>query len=195
MLSNGFAPTIFYFNPNIFPAEEYLLRKNECQRYAAKLGVPFVDGDYDHALWREAVKGLEHEPERGLRCRACFGVRMRASAIKARELGIPRFTTTLAGSRWKRLDQIREAALEAVKLTPGVEYWDMNWRKGGLQERRGVLLRQEGFYNQLWCGCEFSMGHLTERPDTDLPEHARPIVRALREERINKQQESEEKPQ
>ena len=53
----------FYFNPNIFPAQEYLTRKNECQQYCRKLGIPFVDGDYDHALWREAVKGLEHEPK------------------------------------------------------------------------------------------------------------------------------------
>ena len=56
LLQHDYAPTIFYFNPNIFPQEEYLVRKNECQRYAAKLGVPFVDGDYDHALWRESVK-------------------------------------------------------------------------------------------------------------------------------------------
>ncbi len=87
LTQNGYAPTVFYFNPNIFPAQEYLTRKNECQQYCRKLGIPFVDGDYDHALWREAVKGLEHEPERGLRCRACFGVRMLATAKCAQRLG------------------------------------------------------------------------------------------------------------
>lgn len=180
LLGHDCAPTVFYFNPNIFPQEEYLVRKNECKRYCGKLGVPFVDGDYDHALWREAVKGLEREPERGARCRVCFGVRMLATARAAARLGIESFTTTLAGSRWKRLDQIREAALEAASLTPGTRYWDVNWRKGGLQQRRGELLKIEGFYNQLWCGCEFSMRHLAERPESDIPEYAVEFVRSLR---------------
>ncbi|HAB82869.1 MAG TPA: hypothetical protein DCE69_06380, partial [Sutterella wadsworthensis] len=83
------------------------------------------------------------------------------------------------GSRWKRLDQIREAAEEAARLTPGTRYWDMNWRKGGLQQRRGELLAQEGFYNQLWCGCEFSMGHLTMRAPEDLPSYVRDFVKQL----------------
>ena len=78
-----------------------------------------------------------------------------------------------------RLDQIREAAEEAARLTPGTRYWDMNWRKGGLQQRRGELLAQEGFYNQLWCGCEFSMGHLTMRAPEDLPSYVRDFVKQL----------------
>ena len=126
-----------------------------------------------------AVKGHECDPERGERCRLCFGVRMRATAAMAAKLGIRRFTTTLAGSRWKRLDQIREAALEAAALHPGTTYWDQNWRKGGLQERRGEILREENFYNQLWCGCEFSMGHLRERDPSDLPAHMKPYLEAL----------------
>lgn len=180
LLQNDYAPTVFYFNPNIFPAEEYLVRKKECVRYCEKIGVPFVDGDYDHARWLEAVRGLENEPERGRRCRACFGVRMRATAQCAVELGIPRFTTTLAGSRWKRLDQIREAALEAAEFTSGkTAYWDVNWRKGGLQNRRSEILAAEHFYNQLWCGCEFSMGHLTQRSAEELPEYVRDFVARL----------------
>ena len=81
------------------------------------------------------MKGLEHEPERGARCRACFGLRMEATADAAERLGFDRFTTTLAGSRWKRLDQIREAAAEAVARHPKTSYWDKDWKKGGLQER------------------------------------------------------------
>ncbi len=176
LLAHDYAPTVFFFNPNIFPREEYEVRKTECLRYCAKLGVPAIEGDADHETWLEAVKGLEHEPERGRRCAACFGVRMRAAASEAQKLGIERFTTTLAGSRWKRLDQIREAALEAERLFPGTRYWDVNWRKGGLQERRAVILRREGFYNQLWCGCEFSMGHLRDRDPAEIPDYARRIL-------------------
>ena len=103
LLQNDYAPHVYYFNPNIFPEEEYLVRKNECIRYCEKLAVPFTDGDWDHAGWRNAVKGHECDPERGERCRLCFGVRMRATAAMAAKLGIRRFTTTLAGSRSKRL--------------------------------------------------------------------------------------------
>ncbi len=180
LLNNDYAPTVFYYNPNIYPEAEYLTRKNECIRYCETLNVPFVDGDADHAKWLEAVKGLEDEPERGARCRACFGHRMAATALKAKELGITRFTTTLAGSRWKRLDQIREAALEAQARVSGTEYWDRDWKKGGLQERRGELLKLHDFYNQLWCGCEFSMGHLLKRDPSDLPEHVLGLLDDIR---------------
>ena len=171
---------MFFFNPNIFPREEYDVRKNECVRYCRELSVPFVDGDYDHELWLRAVKGLEHEPERGARCRACFGLRMEATADAAERLGFERFTTTLAGSRWKRLDQIREAAAEAVARHPKTSYWDKDWKKGGLQERRSVLLKENGFYNQLWCGCEFSIGHLVRKAPEELPEYIRRAVDELR---------------
>ena len=88
LLQNDYAPHVYYFNPNIFPEEEYLVRKNECIRYCEKLAVPFTDGDWDHAGWRNAVKGHECDPERGERCRLCFGVRMRATAAMAAKLGI-----------------------------------------------------------------------------------------------------------
>lgn len=177
LLANDYEPTVFYFNPNIFPLEEYLVRKNECIRYCEKLGVKFIDADYDHEAWRAAVRGLENEPERGRRCRACFGLRMLASAKAASDLGIELFTTTLAGSRWKLLSQVEEAGLEAEKAVPGTKYWAKNWRKGGLQQRRGKLLEENKFYNQLWCGCEFSMGHLSQRDPQELPEYVRSLIK------------------
>lgn len=165
--NHGVKTTIFFYNPNIYPDTEYEIRKNEIQKYAAFLGIPFIEGDKDHAKWREAVKGLENEPERGERCLACFTHRLKASALCAKELGIRHYTTTLAGSRWKRQDQIEAAASVADSLVDEVEYWNQNWRKGGLQVRRGELLRENGFYNQQYCGCEFSMRHLTEATESE----------------------------
>lgn len=176
LLARRYRPTVFFYNPNIFPREEYDVRRSECIRYCEALGVPFIDGDYEHERWREAVRGLENEPERGARCLVCFKMRMRAAALAAKSLGIECFTTTLAGSRWKRLEQIREAAEEAALLAGGVRYWDMNWKKGGLQNRRSEIIREQHFYNQLWCGCEFSMGHLAGRDPESLPEYVRAIV-------------------
>ena len=164
MLAHDVQPVLFYCNPNIYPAEEYQIRKNEITRYAAKLGVEIIDDDYDHEAWLQWVKGLEDEPERGRRCLQCFKLRLLHAAHKAAELGIETFTTTLASSRWKSLTQINEAgqwAAEQVNATlptdRQVHFDDRNWRKGGLQERRNQLLRENGFYNQLYCGCEFSL--------------------------------------
>ena len=174
---------IYYFNPNIYPHEEYEIRKNESKRHAESLGIQWIDDDrrgsgadmpcgYGHEEWLQAVTGLENEPERGRRCQACFYHRLLATARKAQELGIGFFATTLASSRWKSLEQINaagEAAAKAVNdemsatlndatsLPNDVAFWAQNWRKDGLQERRNALLREYGFYNQLYCGCEFSL--------------------------------------
>jgi hypothetical protein len=157
LLANGVRPTIFYFNPNIYPLEEYEIRKQESKRHAESLGIRWIDGDYDHKEWLHGVCGFEDQPERGLRCEQCFTLRLTATARKAQELGIRYFATTLASSRWKSLEQIERAGRKAEQTAEGVSFWAQNWRKGGLQERRNQLLREYNFYNQLYCGCEFSM--------------------------------------
>lgn len=160
MIQNGIRPIIFYFNPNIYPLEEYAKRKEESRRHAADLGLDWVEGNYDHKAWLDAVAGLEAEPERGGRCQVCFNLRLRAAASKASELGLHFFTTTLASSRWKSIEQITRAGQQAEQAVGGVAFWAQNWRKGGLSQRRSELLRYYGFYNQQYCGCEFSMRHL-----------------------------------
>lgn len=168
MLQNGVRPTIFYFNPNIWPREEYDIRKEESKRHAESLGLQWIDGDYDHEAWRCQMEGLEHEPERGGRCQLCFNMRLLAAAQKARELGLRHFTTTLASSRWKSIEQITAAGLAAQQAVPETLFWAQNWRKGGLSDRRAQLLREYGFYNQQYCGCEFSQNrqHLKETKKT-----------------------------
>lgn len=160
MLANEVRPTIFYYNPNIFPLQEYDIRKQESKRHADSLGVEWIDGDYDHQEWLNSIAGLEQEPERGSRCLKCFTMRLTAAALKARQRGLRFFTTTLASSRWKSLEQITAAGMAAQAAVPGTVFWAQNWRKGGLSERRAQLLRQYAFYNQRYCGCEFSMGTL-----------------------------------
>ena len=166
MMSNGITPVIYYCNPNIYPLEEYEIRKNECTRYARSLGLEIIDADYDHEAWLEAIRGMENEPERGGRCLKCFKLRLLCTAEYAMQRGIKVITTTLASSRWKSLDQINEAGLWACRQINGrssatplasVVWWDQNWRKGGLQERRLQIIKEYDFYNQLYCGCEFSM--------------------------------------
>lgn len=189
LLAHDVTPVIYYFNPNIYPFEEYEIRKNESKRHAESLGIQWIDADrrvagdnqpcgYGHEEWLSAVQGLEHEPEKGRRCEACFYHRLLATAHMAQELGIPFFATTLASSRWKNLDQVNAAGLKAAETVnntpngyPGgnpIAFWAQNWRKDGLQDRRNALLKEYGFYNQQYCGCEFSfrasLNH-TENPD------------------------------
>ena len=159
MLQHDIRPTIFYFNPNIYPREEYDIRKNESKRHAESLGIRWIDGDYYHEQLLRQVKGLEKEPERGSRCLQCFRMRLMATALQAKELGISFFATTLASSRWKSLEQISLAGLAAQEAVEGTTFWAQNWRKGGLQDRRNQLLREYQFYNQQYCGCEFSMNN------------------------------------
>lgn len=157
LVKNGVTPYIFYCNPNIYPLEEYEIRKNECTRYAQSLGLQIIDDDYDHEKWLGEMTGLENEPERGGRCLRCFKYRLLRTARYAHENGFSVIATTLASSRWKSLEQIREAGDFAVSLYPDVTFWAQNWRKGGLQERRSQIIKEYGFYNQQYCGCEFSI--------------------------------------
>ena len=167
LMQHGVTPVIYYCNPNIYPREEYEIRKDECTRYARALGLEIIDADYDHEAWLEAVKGLEAEPERGGRCLKCFKLRLLRTAEYAAAHGIKVITSTLASSRWKSLEQINEAGAWACKkISSGnhddipddiVVYWDRNWKKNGLQERRLQIIKEYDFYNQLYCGCEFSM--------------------------------------
>lgn len=159
LLQHDIEPVIFYFNPNIFPVEEYEKRKEESKRHAESLGVKWIDGDYSHEQWLQQMCGLEREPERGRRCEACFYVRLKATALMAQQLGISHFTTTLGSSRWKSLEQIERAGTAAAQVAENVHFWAQNWRKDGLQERRNELLREFGFYNQQYCGCEFSQNN------------------------------------
>ena len=129
MLNNDIVPTLFFFNPNIFPIEEYLKRKEECIRYAKQLRVDFIDEDYNHDNWLQRIAGLENQPERGMRCFQCFKIRLEATALFARENKFPVFTTTLAGSRWKSLTQIIEAGQQAATLVGRVDFWEKDWNR------------------------------------------------------------------
>lgn len=156
LLEQGVRPILFFFNPNIYPSEEYEIRKAECLRYANQLGLEIIDGDYNHVQWLEWTQGMENQPERGSRCLECFKMRLLKTAQLAHTRGIEKFATTLASSRWKSLAQIAEAGHWAASHFSNTYFLEKNWRKGGLSERRKILLEENQFYNQQYCGCEYS---------------------------------------
>lgn len=155
--ASGIHQTIFFYNPNIHPAEEYELRKSENKRYCDNLGIPFIDADYDTDHWFERVKGLEDEPERGARCTACFDMRFERTALFAHEHQFPLISSTLGISRWKNMSQICASGERAAAPYQDVSYWTFNWRKQGGSQRMVELAKQEHFYQQEYCGCVYSL--------------------------------------
>jgi len=158
LVQNGVEPVIFFSNSNIWPRQEYELRKQEIIRYAALFNLTVVDDDYNHPEWLDfgGIRARGSEPERGGRCEECFRFRLLRSAEYAASHGLTVLTTTLASSRWKDLDQVNEAGKWACSQVEGVSWWPQNWRKGGLQPRRNEIIKEQNFYNQTFCGCEFS---------------------------------------
>ncbi|QDH13669.1 epoxyqueuosine reductase QueH [Formicincola oecophyllae] len=149
--------TIFFYNPNIHPRDEYELRKNENIAFARKNGIPFFDGDYDSPEWFRRAKGLEMEPERGARCTMCFDMRLERAALFAHENGFQVMTSSLAISRWKNMAQVNGCGHKAASHYDNLVYWDFNWRKGGGSARQVEIAKREHFYKQEYCGCVFSL--------------------------------------
>jgi predicted adenine nucleotide alpha hydrolase (AANH) superfamily ATPase len=157
MLESNINLTIFFYNPNIHPKKEYLIRKEENIRFAEKLGIDFIDADYDIQNWFARAKGLEQSPERGERCTKCFDMRFERTALYAVENGFDIFTSSLAISRWKNMEQINECGERAASHYPGLIYWTYNWRKAGGAYRMYEIAKREEFYKQEYCGCIFSL--------------------------------------
>lgn len=157
LVEAGLAVTLFFCNPNVHPQTEYLKRKEENQRFAEKLGIPFIDGDYQLVPWFSQIKGLEREPELGRRCTVCFNYRLGETARQAALLDIPVFATTLGISRWKDLEQVNASGRQAAENVSGVEFWDTNWRKDGGTQRMSEVCKREDFYKQGYCGCLYSL--------------------------------------
>jgi len=158
MLSEGYDVTIFFYNPNIHPREEYNIRKEENKRYALKYGVDFVDCDYDSKSWFSRMKGLEYDPERGGRCTACFDMRMDVTAAYAIENGFDTFTTTNATSRWKDQSQVNGSGIRAARPHfPKLKFWVYDWQTDAMTKRKYDISVEERFYKQEYCGCSYSL--------------------------------------
>lgn len=155
--------SVFFYNPNIHPQEEYERRKAENARFAQKLGVSFIDADYDPDNWFSRVKGLEKEPEKGKRCSECFSFRLERSALYAHEYGFPLLTSCFGISRWKDMDQVNFSGHRAAARYDDVNYWDYNWRKGGGTVRMSEVSNREQFYFQKYCGCVYSLRNLANK--------------------------------
>ncbi|MEB3767831.1 epoxyqueuosine reductase QueH [Acinetobacter sp. MD2] len=149
--------SIFFYNPNIHPVKEYLIRKEENIRFAEKHNIEFIDCDYDTDNWFARAKGMEDEPEKGIRCTMCFDMRFERTALYAHEHGFKVISSSLGISRWKNMQQINDCGVRAASHYPDIQYWDYNWRKNGGAHRMIEISKREEFYQQEYCGCVYSL--------------------------------------
>lgn len=157
IMASGIDFTIFFYNPNIHPKKEYEIRKDENIRFAEKHNIPFIDADYDVDNWFERAKGMEWEPERGIRCTMCFDMRFERTALYAIENGFDTISSSLGISRWKNMEQINDCGIRAANHYEGLTYWTENWRKKGGSARMLEISKEEHFYMQEYCGCAYSL--------------------------------------
>lgn len=158
-LSRHFRITVFYYNPNIYPEEEYRMRAREQERFIgefpAEHPVSFVEGVYDTERFYEMAEGLEEEPERGARCVKCYRLRLEETAKLAKERKFDYFTTTLSISPQKD-SQVLNTIGKAVAREYGVDYLFSDFKKKNGYLRSTQLAAEYGMYRQDYCGCEFS---------------------------------------
>lgn len=158
-LSRYFKITVFYYNPNIYPDDEYYKRVDEqkqfISRFPAVNKIDFVEGNFDKERFYEMAKGKENIPEGGERCFLCYELRLREAAEYAKARNFDYFTTTLSISPLKNADKLNEIGLSLGKEY-GVKYLVSDFKKKNGYKRSTELSRQYGIYRQDYCGCIFS---------------------------------------
>ncbi len=158
-LSRYFSITLFYYNPNISPAEEYAHRAEEARRLVREMPlvhpVTVEEGRYEPQAFYELARGLEDAPEGGERCFACYRLRLRETARLAAARGFDWFCTTLSISPLKNAEKLNELGEEAATEF-GVRWLPSDFKKREGFKRSIVLSQEYGLYRQNYCGCVFS---------------------------------------
>lgn len=157
-LTKYFDITVFYYNPNISPENEYRHRVEEQKRLISEMcsSVNFIEGNYEPKKFYEMSKGLENEPERGARCLKCYRMRLEESAIAAKERNFDYFTTTLSISPQKDASVLNEIGKQ-LSNEYAVPYLFSDFKKRGGYKRSIELSAQFHLYRQSFCGCVYSM--------------------------------------
>ncbi|SFZ98572.1 FIG053235: Diacylglucosamine hydrolase like [hydrothermal vent metagenome] len=175
--------TGFFYDPNIHPYSEYYLRLLDVKRSCKMLGIDLIEGDYDVEAWLEAVRGLEHEPEKGTRCSVCFDRRFEVSAQKASEMGEKTFTSTLLTSPKKSLKQL-ETAGDFLAKKYGIKFLAPDYRKASGTQEQNILAKEDSLYRQDYCGCMFGLNIQRDQQKKIADELFVPISQQIQPESI-----------
>ena len=161
-LKDYFEITVFYYNPNIEPLEEYLHRKSEQKRFLneyKEAKIHFLDCEYDNNSFKEMAKGLENIPEGGARCNKCFYLRMKKTAIVAKENNFEYFGTTLTVSHHKNSTMINEIG-EKISKEENIKYIYGDFKKNDGYKKSIEMSKAYNLYRQDYCGCLYGSEHI-----------------------------------
>lgn len=165
-LSSYFDITIFYYNPNIYPPEEYHRRLDELKTFLPKFPpavqnqVKLVEEEYNPEDFYDAIDiknspELKSEPEKGERCRRCYAFRLKKAFEYAQQNNFDFFTTTLSISPYKAAEKINTIGYTFVQLT-NTHYLPADFKKKNGFLRSTQISAEYGLYRQDYCGCIFS---------------------------------------
>jgi predicted adenine nucleotide alpha hydrolase (AANH) superfamily ATPase len=155
LLMQDYEVILFFYNPNIWPEEEYKIRLAEAEKIAEKYNLKLIIGDYDHNKWLEAVRGHETDKERGERCLICYKFRLEAAAVMAKKLDCEYLTTTLTTSPHKNALAINGIGEQAAEQF-GLKFLNKDFKKQDGFKKSAALSKELNLYRQNYCGCEFS---------------------------------------
>jgi len=147
------------------------------------LDIELLEGDYDFEKWLTLVKGLENEPEKGVRCGVCFDRRFEISAQKAKELGEKTFTSTLLTSPKKSLKQLKQAG-DILAKKEGIEFIAPDYRKASGTQEQNILAKKDSLYRQDYCGCMFGLDIQRDQQQKLADELFSPISNQIQPEAI-----------
>lgn len=155
----GYLPIVYFYNPNIYPYEEYQRRLNAQKTLCNYFSTDLIIGDYDCEKYYDIVKGLEHEPEKGIRCDKCFELRLERTAQLAKELSIEEFTTSMVISPHKNYEKLTLIGNDIAKKY-NLVYNSTNFRKKDGFLKTNQISKSLNLYRQNYCGCKFSISYV-----------------------------------
>ena len=155
ILQRDYDVKLFFYNPNIWPREEYKKRLDEAEKIAKQYDLELIKGEYDHDKWLETVQGHENDKEKGERCLICYEFRLKAAAAMAKKLDCQYFTTTLTTSPHKDALAVNKIGEQAAAKND-LKFLSQDFKKHDGFKKSSALSRELGLYRQNYCGCEFS---------------------------------------
>ena len=152
--------SIFYFyNPNIYPIEEYKRRRDEFINYADSLGIKTYveEEDNDVSNWYNDIKGFENEPEKGARCSICFKHRIKRAFEYAKNIDAKYVTTVMTVSPHKNSKVIEMIGNSLADEYKEIQYLHFDFKKIDGFKKTNIIANNAGLFRQHYCGCEFSI--------------------------------------
>lgn len=152
----GYQVIVYFYNPNIFPETEYLKRLEAQCTLCENLNCELVEGEYNPDVYYDFVKGLEDEPEKGLRCDRCFELRLKKTAEFAKSIGIKNFTTSIVISPHKNFEKLTGIG-EKIAEDLGINYLAIDFKKKDGFLKTNKIAKELNLYRQNYCGCKFAI--------------------------------------